>query len=221
MKRLKTTTLPMNLQYFADPNPDPDDNSTATERESAEEQPGHDDVEPDGRAGSEQPDDDDKNEAIIEKLKGRIGQEQGKKNALQEQLDKAQSELEKLRKGKPDKKPIEQTPEQQKVAELEAKLARRDTVDETLNVFNESGVSVPKDIVEVLVTDDHDQTIDNASKLLKFVTFIQKDTETSVRKEYQAGKIPGDTKHKTESLTDLGESIAKSNQSRASLDSFK
>lgn len=217
MKRFETTILPTNLQYFADPNPDPDDNPTPPE--NVEEQPSHDDTDPEGGEGSEQPD--DKNDAIIKKLKGRIGKEQGQKNVLQEQLNKAQAELEKLRKGKPDKKPTEQTPEQKKVAELEAKLARRDTVDETVNVFNESGVNIPKDIVEVLVTDDHDQTIDNASKLLKFVTSVQKDTETSVRKEYQAGKIPSDTKHKPESLSDFGESIANSNQSRASLDQFK
>ena len=209
----------MNLQYFAEPDtkpkaPNPEDKSTSTSQSGDGGNP-DDSEKPDGS------DDDTKNEAIIEKLKGRIGKEQGQKNALQEQLNKAQAELEKLRKGKTDKKPDEQTPEQKKVAELEAKLARRDTIDETLNVFSESGVNIPKDIVEVLVTDDHDQTIDNASKLLDFVTTIQKKTEASVRKEYQAGKIPGDTKHQTESLTNFGESIAKSNQARASLDIYK
>lgn len=68
-------------------------------------------------------------------------------------MNKVQTELEKLRKGKPDKKPVEQTPEQKKAAELEAKLARRDIIDETLNGVNESGVNIPKDIVEVLFTD--------------------------------------------------------------------
>jgi len=218
MKRFETTILPTNLQYFADPDPSTDPEPTPEPDNTDKDT--NPDNDSNGGNDSEQSDD-DKNDAIIEKLKGRIGQEQGKKNALQEQLEKAQSELEKLRKGRTDKKPVEQTPEQKEVAKLKAQIARRDTVDETVNVFNESGINIPKDIVEVLVTDNHDQTIDNASKLLKFVTSIQKGTETNIRKEYQAGKIPSDTKHKTESLSDFGESIAKSNQSRASLDGFK
>lgn len=220
MKRLKTTTLPMNLQYFADPDPDTDPDNSNNEEVDSQDTPDLEDSLGENDDEPENPDEDGKTDAIIEKLKSRIGKEQGKKNELQEQLEKAQTELEKLR-GKKSDKPTTQTPEQKEVAELKAQIARRDTVDETVSVFSESGVNIPKDIVEVLVTNDHDQTIDNASKLLKFVTSIQKDTETSVRKEYQAGKIPGDTKHKTESLADLGESIAKSNQSRASLDSFK
>ncbi|WP_203641266.1 DUF4355 domain-containing protein [Levilactobacillus andaensis] len=92
-------------------------------------------------------------------------------------MNKSQVELDKLRKGKPNKKPVEQTPEQKKATELEAKLVRRDTIEETLNGVNASGVNIPKDIVEVLVTNDHNQTIDNASKLLKFITSIQKNIE--------------------------------------------
>lgn len=220
MKRFKTTILPMNLQYFAEPDSDTDSENSNNDGADSQEASDSEDSSDRNNEESENSDEGGKTDAIIEKLNGRIGKKQGKKNELQEQLEKAQTELEKLR-GKKTDKPATQTPEQKEVAELKAQIARRDTVDETVSVFSESGVNIPKDIVEVLVTNDHDQTIDNASKLLKFVTSIQKDTETSVRKEYQAGKIPGDTKHKTESLADLGESIAKSNQSRASLDSFK
>ena len=221
MKRFKTTILPTNLQYFADPNSGQDDVSTQTDSENATEQSEHSDSEPGGEDNFEHSDSDDKNDAIIEKLKGRIGKEQGQKNALQEQLNKAQAELEKLRDGKKTPKEPDPTPEQQEVSKLRAELKRRDTVEGTSNVFSENGVNVPKDIVEILVTDDPDKSVDNASKLLNFVTEVQKQTETSIRKEYQGGHLPEDTKHGAESLSEYGKKVAESGQARASLDSFK
>lgn len=211
MKRLETDfPMKMNLQYFAedDSADDPDGKPNDPETNSNPS---------DDPAGGN---DDDKNAEIIKKLTARIGKEQGQKNDVQAKLDKAQEELEKLRKGNTDRpKPL--TPEQEEVKQLKAQMARRDTVDETVNVFNESGVNVPKDIVEVLVTDDHDKTIDNATKLLGFITSIQKDTEDSVRKEYQAGKIPESTKHGNQSLSDLGKAVSQSTPSRQSLDKFE
>ncbi|MCT3567643.1 DUF4355 domain-containing protein [Levilactobacillus brevis] len=211
MKRLEADLpMKMNLQYFAegnpsDENPDGQSNDSETNLKS-------DDDPDNGNDG-------DKNAEIIKKLTARIGKEQGQKNDVQAKLDKAQAELEKLRKGSEKPKPL--TPEQEEVKQLKAQMARRDTVDETVKVFNESGVVVPKNIVEVLVTDDHDKTIDNATKLLGFITSIQKDTEDSVRKEYQAGKIPESTKHGKQSLSDLGKAVSQSTPSRQSLDNFE
>lgn len=223
MKNLETI-MPMNLQYFAEDEEQDNDNQASdaashtgdesdTNNSSEHDDSGNSD---DGNSDS----DDNSNDAIIKKLKGRIGKEQSRKNELQAQLDQAQAELEKLRGGnKAQEKP--KSPEQQEIAALKAQMARRDTVDETLSVFTESGIDVPKNIVEVLVTDDHDKTIDNASKLLDFITNVRKTTEDAVRKEYQAGHIPNATKHGNESLADFGKSIAESNNLRASLDNFK
>lgn len=216
--------MPMALQYFAENTQGDGSSSTTTSTSDGgnDNSTNENQTDPNSsdNTGGDDSDDDDSNTAIIEKLKGRIGKEQGKKNELQVQLNQARAELEKLRKGDMGKD-AQKTPEQKKIEELEAKMARRDTVDETLSVFTESGINVPKSIVEVLVTDDHDKTIDNASKLLDFITSVQKTTESSVRKEYQGGHIPNDTKHGNGSLADFGESIAKSTQTRASLDSFK
>ncbi|KJW12859.1 capsid assembly scaffolding protein Gp46 family protein [Levilactobacillus spicheri] len=223
MKSLETI-MPMNLQYFAEDENQPSGDQADENVESGGDE-GSDDAESSESESSEGSDDegsdeDNPNDAIIEKLKGRIGKEQSRKNELQTQLDQARAELDKLRKGNKAKdKP--KSPEQQEIAELKASMARRDTVDETLNVFTESGISIPKSIVEVLVTDDHDKTIDNASKLLDFITDVRKKTEAGVRKEYQGGHIPGATKHKQESLSDFGKSIAESSNQRASLDGFK
>lgn len=222
MKSLETI-MPMNLQYFAEDENQPSDNQD-NENVSSGGDEGTDNEERSESEDTEESDDnpsdeDNPNDTIIEKLKGRIGKEQGRKNELQTQLDQARAELEKLRNGGKGEKP--KSPEEQKIAELEAKMARRDTVDETLSVFTESGVNVPKSIIEVLVTDDHDKTVDNASKLLDFITDVRKTTEASVRKEYQAGHIPGATKHKQESLSDFGKSIAESGNQRAPLDGFK
>lgn len=68
MKRFEKTVLPMNLQYFADPNPDSDDNPTSPE--NTEKQSDRDNIEPEGEDNSEQPDGDGKNDAIIEELEG-------------------------------------------------------------------------------------------------------------------------------------------------------
>ncbi|KRL16490.1 hypothetical protein FD38_GL001342 [Levilactobacillus zymae DSM 19395] len=223
MKNLETI-MPMNLQYFAEDdiqnNGDQanDEIDHTGDESNTNNSNGNDDS---SSSDDEKPNsDDNSNDAVIKKLKGRIGKEQSRKNELQAQLDQAQAELEKLRGGDKNKeKP--KSPEQQEIAALKAQMARRDTVDETLSVFTESGIDVPKNIVEVLVTDDHDKTIDNASKLLDFITNVRKTTEDAVRKEYQAGHIPNATKHGNESLTDFGKSIAESNNSRASLDNFK
>lgn len=198
--------LPMQLQYFAEgelgsgEQIDPKDIDTTSESDDPNNQ-------------TKGPEDTAK---IIEKLQGRIGKEQNKKNELQEQLEKAQAELKKLKTDDPEGDKPEKTPEQLEVEQLKRQIARRDIIDSTLDVFKESNIEMPKPIVSMFVNDDRDKTVENANELLKFITDIKKQTEASVRSEYAGGKVPSATKHK-ESSSSFGTDTAKSGNTRVPL----
>ncbi|GAK47717.1 minor structural protein 2 [Secundilactobacillus oryzae JCM 18671] len=218
--KLYSNALPMLLQYFAEQTNSNDGSPTDPNLNNAS---GSEGGEGNGtQAGSTNSNDDltDDNQAIIEKLKGRIGQEQGKKNELQEKLDRANTEIEKLKNGGKDPKDKPLTPEQKENKELKAQLERRDILDATNKVFQEAGVTVDNSLVNMLVTNDRNQTIDNASTLLNFITKLQKDTEANVRKEYQQGGIPKDTTV-NQSLDNFGKHVAESSQGLNPLDNFK
>ncbi|WP_268914016.1 DUF4355 domain-containing protein [Lentilactobacillus sp. SPB1-3] len=214
MKRFDNL-MPMQLQYFAENDQGTDDaNDNVNEPlDNAGSENNSDDAKDD----DDHEENDDDPSKVIEKLQGRIGKEQGKKNELQQQLDKAQAELKKLRGGKDAKEP-DKTPEQIEVEKLRMQLERRDILDSTLDVFKESKIDVPKDIVELFISDDRDQTIDNAGKLLNYVTSIKKDTEASVRSEYAGGKVPKSTKH-INNAGNFGTQVAKSGNDRIPLQS--
>ncbi|PBQ23847.1 hypothetical protein CNR29_07385 [Levilactobacillus brevis] len=212
--------MPMQLQFFAEndsTNGDAsndneananDDQSTETITEATEKQ----DIRTDPNdAGSD-------NDKVIEKLQSRIGKEQSKKNELQQQLEQAQSELKKLRSGDKEDEEKEKSPEQIKVEALEKQLARRDIIDSTLDVFKESHIDMPKNIVSMFVDDDRDKTIENAGELLTFITSVKKDAEAKVRSEYVGGRVPSATKHQ-ESNTNFGIDVAKSGGTNVPLQS--
>ena len=210
MKDNDTLLMPMKLQYFADPKDDPEPDDPEPDDSQAETH--EDDPEPDDTATTET---DDKNAKIIEKLQGRIGKEQGEKNQLAEQLKAAQDELEALKNGgKPKEKP--KTEDQLEIESLKAQIARDKTTKQVVNVFHEGGVEVPDDIINLFVSDDADETIENSKKLLSFVTQVKQNTESSVRDEYRQGKLPSDTKHQN-SNSNFGAEVAKSGTSRAPL----
>jgi len=215
MTKHESILMPMKLQYFADPSGDGEPTPpTDTDK-------GGDDHSGDNSGDGTDDKGDDKSTEIITKLQSRIGAEQSKKNELAEQLKNAQTELEKLRNGGKEDKPKEKTPEQVEIEKLKAQLDRKDVVEQTMDVFRESGSQVPKDIVSLLISDDRDQTIDNAGKLLDFITSVKSNTEKAIRKEYQAGRIPGATKHSTDTAAEFGKKVSQINQSRSSLDTFK
>lgn len=95
--------MPMALQYFAENTQGDGSSSTTTSTSDGgnDNSTNENQTDPNSsdNTGGDDSDDDDSNTAIIEKLKGRIGKEQGKKNELQVQLNQARAELEKLRKG--------------------------------------------------------------------------------------------------------------------------
>lgn len=207
--------LPMRLQFFADPenngdNADPKDSTKNT----------NPDVDPkDDNANDDDKPTDDKADEIVEKLRHRIGQEQAHKNELKEQLEKANAELEKLRKGeKPEKeKPL--TPEQKQINELKSQLNREHILKDTSKVFEESGVSVPDDVINIFVSNDRDKTIDNARLLMDWAGNIRKSTEDAMREKYQKGYVPKDPKHNT-STSSFGKKVSELDKDRAPLDKF-
>lgn len=210
--------LPMNLQFFAETG---DNQSSEHDNNSDQQNSSQDDNNPDTQDndGTQENDsskgDTDKNEKVISKLRERVGHEQSKKNELQDQLTKVQQELAELKDG--GKKEKAKTPEQLEVENLKKQIARRDTIDQTLDVFRDNGLSIPKDIVSMLVVDNSDKTIDNANKLLDFVTQVKTDTEADIRAEYTGAKAPKVTHHASSGTPNFGETIAKSTSSRTPL----
>lgn len=219
MKRF-SNLMPMQLQFFAEDNPNggsPSGPALDNPNDANDDKLLNADDNSD-YGNNEEDENDAKNANIIEKLQGRIGKEQSKKNELQQQLEQAQAELTKLKSGdKPAKEP-KKTPEELKVEKLEKQLARRDIIDSTLEVFKESHIDMPKEIVSMFVNDDRDKTVENASTLLGFITNIKKDTEAKVRAEYAGGKVPSATKHQ-DSSSNFGVEVAKSGGTRAPLQS--
>lgn len=210
----------MQLQFFAEGDPNGGSGALNGGEADLTQPAGSDSQNNEGDSSSKETNADDEADTtkVIEKLQSRIGKEQGKKNELQQQLEQAQAELKKLKSGDDGKpaKESKKTPEQIKVEELERQLARRDIIDQTLDVFKESQIDVPKDVVSMIVSDDRDKTVENATELLGFITSIKKDTEAKVRAEYAGGKVPSATKHQ-DSSSNFGVEVAKLGGTRAPL----
>lgn len=214
--------LPMQLQYFAEQD---DTAGTGTDdkpvddtsAELNDDKPTDDDPEEHKNDGDGEPNPDNTADEIVKKLQHRIGEEQGKKNQLAEQLEKTKQELEKLKNGGKDPKP--KTPEQLEIDKLRKTIQRRDTIDKTTQVFTESGLTVPKEIIDLVVSDKDDETYQNAKTLIDFMSSLKDSTEQAVQKKYQKGHIPADTKHQ-KSTTSFGKQVAAVDQDQGSLKQF-
>lgn len=126
---------------------------------------------------------------IVNKLQKRLGKEKSEKNEYKAQLEDALSKIEKLKKGEdPDEEP-QPDEKDSKIAQLEAQLKKRDITEKARTVLDESGVSVPKNILEIVVTDDDNKTLDNVRALLTFTQQVKDE----VRQEYLKGKTPSST----------------------------
>lgn len=204
---MKFYDLPMNLQMFAEQ----DDNSGASGQDGTQvndEPSDNTDVNQDNGTGSE---------SVIEKLQKRIGQEQGKKNELADELSKVKAELDKLKGG--DGKPAEPTAEEKRIAELEAQLARNEVIKQTNAVFADSDLEVPEAVTDLIVTNDKEQTVSNAKTLIDWLVSEKKATEDDVRKQYSKGYVPNSNRHS--SNANFGELVSKSASGLAPIDKFK
>lgn len=140
----------------------------------------------------ETPEDDEKkvdSDKIVEKLKKRIGKEQASKHDLEKQLKDAQAEIERIKSGKSVKKLSDEDKakkasdeKDEKIAELEAKLARNEAIKQTAEVFKESGLNVSDKVLDMVVANDDEKTYANVQTLIEFAQSIQSDTKKGMLK---------------------------------------
>lgn len=138
---------------------------------------------------------------IAKKLQKRISKEQeGKHQALKEveelkaklakyeNNDKSIKELSDEEKAKQ-----EEDAKDRRIKELEDRLARNEALKQTKQVFEESDIQVPDEVLDMVVVNDNKKTVANVQAITNFIERIRKDT----RKELLAGKTPRTTGVKT------------------------
>ena len=141
-------------------------------------------------------------EKIAKKLQKRISKEQeGKHQALQEveelkaklakyeNNDKSIKELSDEEKAKQ-----EEDAKDRRIKELEERLARNDDLKQTKQVFEESGLSVPDEVLDMVVVNDSEKTLANVKAITNYTESIKEDA----RKELLAGRTPRTTGVKTQ-----------------------
>ena len=138
---------------------------------------------------------------IAKKLQKRISKEQeGKHQALKE-VEELKA---KLAKYEGDDKSIKELSDEEKakqeedakdrrIKELEDRLARNESLKQTKQVFEESGIQVSDDVLDMVVVNDNKKTVANVQAITNFIEKIKEDT----RKELLAGKTPRTTGVKT------------------------
>lgn len=127
----------------------------------------------------------DKANKIIDKLHVRIDKKSKNEKSLQDQLDKANATIKKLRGGKDPEQPKEDERDQ-KIKDLEAKLAHREAMDNANTVLKESGINLDKAMLAMVVSDDEDTTDNNIRALITYTSQIRDD----VKREFLKGSTP-------------------------------
>lgn len=138
---------------------------------------------------------------IAKKLQKRISKEQeGKHQALKE-VEELKAKLAKYENnGKSikelsdeEKAKQEEDAKDRRIKELEDRLAHNEDLKQTKQVFEESGLSVPDEVLDMVVVNDNKKTVANVQAITNFIERIREDT----RKELLAGKTPRTTGVKT------------------------
>ncbi|OYS66632.1 capsid assembly scaffolding protein Gp46 family protein [Limosilactobacillus reuteri] len=130
---------------------------------------------------------------IVSKLQKRIGKEQASKNDYKDRLEKAEAKIKELTAGKSvkqlsddDKAKNEADEKDKTIKELQAKLARQTSLNETDKVFKEAGLKVDDNVLNMIVTNDDKQTYANAQALINYTNRVQEE----VRKSFLKGTTP-------------------------------
>lgn len=138
---------------------------------------------------------------IAKKLQKRISKEQeGKHQALKE-VEELKA---KLAKYESNDKSIKELSDEEKakqnedakdrrIKELEDRLAHNEDLKQAKQVFEESGLSVPDEVLDMVVVNENKKTVVNVQAITNFIEKIREDT----RKELLAGKTPRTTGVKT------------------------
>ena len=159
-------------------------------------EPKQDDLNPQDGAGNEEPDTGNGNEGegsssneALERLRERLSSQGKRNNKLEKENQSLKAKLEKLQKdkgikGKADEDKTQQALDEKdkRIAELEAQASRTQALNDTNDILHEAGVTVPREVLEMVVTTDDDQTFDNVKALLGFIDQVREDVRTEVLK---------------------------------------
>ena len=140
-------------------------------------------------------------EKIAKKLQKRISKEQESKHQALQEVEELKAKLAKYENNDKSIKELsdeekakqEEDAKDRRIKELEERLARNEDLKQTKQVFEESGLSVPDEVLDMVVVNDSEKTLANVKAITNYTESIKEDT----RKELLAGRTPRVTGVKT------------------------
>lgn len=140
-------------------------------------------------------------EKIAKKLQKRISKEQESKHQALKEVEELKAKLAKYENNDKSIKELsdeekakqEEDAKDRRIKELEERLARNDDLKQTKQVFEESGLSVPDEVLDMVVVNDSEKTLANVKAITNYTESIKEDT----RNELLAGRTPRVTGVKT------------------------
>lgn len=134
-------------------------------------------------------------EKIAKKLQKRISKEQESKHQALKEVEELKAKLAKYENNNDksikelsdeEKTKREEDAKDRRIKELEERLARNEDLKQTKQVFEESGLSVPDEVLDMVVVNDNKKTVANVQAITNFIEKIKEDT----RNELLAGRTP-------------------------------
>lgn len=150
--------------------------------------------------GAEESTETDKASNTIEKLQKRLSKVAGAKNSAEQALEdmksknaELQKQLEEFKQGKTVKELSEEEKAKQadqakddEIKSLKKQLARTKAMQDTNEILKGEGYNVPANVLELIVTDNAEQTIENTKSLLSFAESLKE----AVRVDLLKGSTP-------------------------------
>ena len=138
--------------------------------------------------------DDSAVDKLTTKFQKRIDKLTASNNDYKAKLEDATKQLDDLKSGKMSIKDLlkehkttnQQDKKDQQIAELKAELQREKDMQSTREAFREDGLTVPDEILAMVVTTDNQQTVDNIGAIKGFVNMIR----DAAKKEALRGSTP-------------------------------
>ena len=132
-------------------------------------------------------------DALLGKLKKRIGKEQSEKNQYKDEVDRLKARIKELEGSTDNKKSVKELSDDDKskdelaakdkrIQELQNQLDHNKAVKETMAVFQDSGFNPSDEIVEMVVTGDDAQTYANTKAILNLIADVQDKTKQGMLK---------------------------------------
>lgn len=133
-------------------------------------------------------------DALLGKLKKRIGKEQSEKNQYKDENDRLKARIKELEGNKKSVKELSDddkskdalAAKDQQIQDLKNQLSHNKAIKDTLAVFQDSGFNPSDEIVEMVVTGDDEHTYANTKAILDLIADVQEKTKQGMLK----GKTP-------------------------------